>query len=130
MTDDALLTRFEDASLPNEAFHHQDHVRMAWIYLGRLPVLQALERFTACLRRFAAAKGAPGLYHETITWTFFFLIHERMAQANGEETWEDYARRNPDLLTWKPSILDRYYRRETLGSELARRVFVLPDLVA
>ncbi len=26
-----------------------------------------------------------------------------------------------------PSILDRYYTRETLASDLARRTFVLPD---
>ena len=41
--------------------------------------------------------------------------------------WEDFARENPDLLTWRPSVLDRYYTAETLGSELARQVFVLPD---
>ena len=30
-------------------------------------------------------------------------------------------------LAWEPSILDRYYRKETLSSEQARRVFVFPD---
>ena len=34
---------------------------------------------------------------------------------------------NPDLLVWKDGILSRYYREATLKSDLARRVFVLPD---
>lgn len=32
-----------------------------------------------------------------------------------------------DLLAWQPSILDRYYRAETLDSDRARRTFVMPD---
>ena len=58
---------------------------------------------------------------------FLFLIQERRVTAPAGEAWEGFARRNPDLLTWKPSILDRYYSRETLQSELARRVFLLPE---
>ena len=126
MTDAEFLASFEDCSLPNSAFHHRDHVRLAWLYLRRHPPLEALARFAGGLRRFAAANGHPGLYHETITWAFLLLIRERMERA-GAGTWEEFAAANPDLLTWKPSILDRYYRPETLGSELARRVFVMPD---
>ena len=48
-------------------------------------------------------------------------------EGRNADTWEDFARGNPDLLVWNPSVLDRYYEKETLGSELARRVFVLPD---
>ena len=33
----------------------------------------------------------------------------------------------PDLLAWKPSALDRLYTPETLASDRARRVFVMPD---
>jgi hypothetical protein len=126
MNDDVLLAGFEDGSL--SAFHHSDHVRVAWLYLHRHEPLAALERFTAGLKRFAAAKGQAGLYHETITWAYLLLIHQRMAQAPVAETWEEFAARNPDLFAWKPSILARYYRDETLDSDLARRVFVLPDL--
>ena len=129
MTDAEFLRRFEDCTLPNAAFHHRDHVRLGWLYLRRLPALEALARFAEGLKRFATANGRPGLYHETITWAYLLLIHERMARAEAA-TWEEFARRNPDLLTWKPSILDRYYEKETLGSELARRVFVLPDRCA
>ena len=55
------------------------------------------------------------------------IINERVQRAGAALEWEEFASANPDLLTWRPSVLDRYYRPETLGSELARSVFLLPD---
>jgi hypothetical protein len=124
-TDNDFIRGFEDCTLPPTEFHHQDHVRLAWLYLRRHSVLEALTRFSNGLKRFARANGHDGLYHETITWAYLLLIHERMAET--DETFEDFKARNPDLLTWNPSVLDTYYRPETLTSERARRVFVMPD---
>jgi hypothetical protein len=129
MKDHDFVTAFEACALPNEGFHHRDHVRLAWLYLQEMSPAAALVRFTEGLQRFATAHGKPGLYHETITWAYLLLIRERMARAadgNTAETFEAFAAANPDLLTWKPSILTSYYSAETLGSELARRVFVMP----
>lgn len=126
MSDD-LVRRFEDGTLETSEFHHRDHVHLAWLYLKAEPPLQALTRFTNGLKSFAARHGLGKLYHETITWALLFLIHERMAKGDCDETWGEFEGRNPDLLTWKPSVLDGYYRPETLASDLARRVFVLPD---
>jgi hypothetical protein len=127
VNDEAFLAAFETASLPNESFRHADHVRAARLLLQREAPLAALERFVASLKRFAAAHGVPGLYHETITLSYFFLIHERMARRDPHESWEQFAEANRDLLDYRPGILDSYYRKETLASDLARRVFVLPD---
>lgn len=99
---------------------------MAWLYLQHAPVLEAIANFTADLKRFAAAGGQPNLYHETITWGYLLLIHERMARVSGQD-WEAFAAANPDLLTWERSVLKQYYRAETLASDFARRVFVFPD---
>lgn len=127
LDDATLLRQFEDGSLPASSFHHREHVRVAWLYLKTEPPLSALARFAAGLQRFAAAQGAAGLYHETITWAYLLLIRERMEREGAGASSEEFVERHPDLLAWKPSILDHYYRPETLGSELARRVFVLPD---
>jgi hypothetical protein len=126
VSDAELLAGFASGSL--EPFHHRDHVHVAWLYLRREPLLHAAPRFCADLQRFAAAKGKPGLYHETVTLAFLFLIRERMPQE--AERFEEFAARNPELLTWKPSALDRYYRDETLASKRARQGFVLPDRLA
>ena len=68
----------------------------------------ALGEFSSAIKRFADAKGATGLYHETITWAFLLLIADRQAR-NPAATWEQFEVANADLLTWKPSILNRCY---------------------
>jgi hypothetical protein len=102
-------------------------VRVAWCYLNRVPLLVALAQFRSALQRFATAKGKPERYHETITIAYMLLIAERLGHVRGA-SWERFAAANPDLLTWNPSILARFYTDGVLSSERARAVFVLPDL--
>ena len=127
MNDRDFLAAFEDGTLPEECFHHRDHVRAAWLLLLEERPAAALDRFSTALVRFASARGKAGLYHETITWAYLLLIRERMERGRRDAAWEEFASANPDLLVWKPSVLDRYYTPETLGSDVARRVFLLPD---
>jgi hypothetical protein len=126
MGNQELIRRFESNTIPEDSFHHADHVRLAFAYLCECPVLEALERFSTTLKRFAAARGKTQLYNETITCAYLFLIHERMARSEGAG-WEEFARLNRDLFISKNGILRRYYEDATLTSELARKVFVLPD---
>jgi hypothetical protein len=122
-----LLARFVDATLPADQFHHEQHVHVAWLFVRDYGMPGALGEFSAAIKRFAAAKGANSLYHETITWAFLLLIAERQARTNSA-SWHEFAAAHPDLLVWKPSILSRYYSRRLLTSDLARRTFVMPDL--
>jgi hypothetical protein len=122
----ALLERFVDTTLPAGDFHHEQHVHVAWSFVRRFGMPAALGEFSTAIKRFADAKGATGLYHETITWAFLLLIAERDARRPSE-SWDAFAQANPDLLSWKPSILEQYYSSEVLKSDLARQVFVFPD---
>jgi hypothetical protein len=124
---EALLGALEAGCVPPSGFHHRDHIHAAWLFLRREPPGPAIQRFCDTLRRFALAQGKPDLYHETITWCFLLLVRERMAGVEEEEDFEAFARRNPDLFAWKPSVLSRYYQDDTLAAPLARVVFVLPD---
>ena len=127
MTDEELKEQFERGTLPHECFHHEEHLRVAFLYLKEYPVLQALQAFSAALRRFATINGKPQRYHETITWAYVFLIRERITRAERVQDWAEFARNNPDLLRWNNGLLQRYYRDDTLQSDLARTTFVFPD---
>jgi len=126
MTNAEFIRMFEAEAVPEDSFHHTDHVRLAFAYLSEFPPLEALQRFSTALKRFATARGKSQLYHETITHAYFFLIRERIARGSFTN-WDEFALNNPDLLTWKGGILSRYYSEVTLKSDLARTVFVFPD---
>jgi hypothetical protein len=126
MDDESLVRFFEAATSPPRGFHHGDHVHVAWWYLRQYDLPDAIVRFCVGLRQFATAQGKPELFHETITVAYLLLINERL-DGRRDLAWEEFAARNADLLLWKPSILTRYYREDTLASARAKRTFVMPD---
>ncbi len=126
LSDQAFVSAFERQSLSADMFRHSDHVRLAWIYLRRMPLLDAIRIYEDGLRRFATAHGVPQLYHATVTWAFLFLINERLNDDDEDCSWPEFASRNPDLLRWRDGALFRYYEPDVLTSDLAKRVFVLP----
>jgi hypothetical protein len=128
--DDATLIRlFEAGEAPPEGFRHREHVRVAWWYLRQDSLAGALKRFSDRLQHFATAQGKPQLFHATITTAYMLLIDQRLVASGHGATWEEFAAQHPDLLTWKPSVLDLYYTPETLFSDHARQTFVMPDRV-
>jgi hypothetical protein len=122
--DSELIRAFEARELPPGEFRHREHVRLAFAMLrAEQDFGEAGVRFCRALKRFAASVGAAGKYHETLTWAYLALIHERMASgpfASSQELLE----RHPDLLSG--ALAERYDVAEITASPLARRVFVLP----
>ena len=127
MTNEEFIRDFEAGTLPAASFHHEQHVRAVWLYLRHYSLLETLARFSESLKRFAAANGKPNLYHETITWAYAFLIHERTRRNPRPQTWAEFVAANSDLFDWKNNILKSFYEEDTLRSDLARQVFVFPD---
>ena len=119
----APLAAFLADRVDPAAFHHRDHVRVAFELLARHPFLEAAPIYAARLKRIAARAGSPGAYHETITVAFLALIGERSA-TGGYADFDAFAAANADLLA--PSVLANWYRPDELATPLARKTFVLP----
>jgi hypothetical protein len=126
MDEEALLQLLEAGKLPERGLPHADHVRLAWYCLRQQPVLSALSRIRNALLQAARGAGRPERYHETMTVGYVLIIAERLGNAR-DAPWEVFAASNPDLLTSEPSVLARFYTRETLESDQARKAFVMPD---
>jgi hypothetical protein len=123
MTDDEFLAAFESCRLPKPEWTHTAHVRMAWLYLTRLPCQAALDAIRSGIRRYNAAVGSDG-YHETVTVAFTLLIRSRLVP---QESFAVFHGRNPDLFEKRPSILGRHYKPATLAATEAKHRFVHPD---
>jgi len=139
MTCDQLIAALEDCTIPAAAFDHRAHVQVGFGYLQRHGYAGALSAMAQALRKFAAHHGKAGLYHETITVAFLALIHQRMAEdlfspgsnlGGGSDPhaleWESFAARHQDL--FDGALLARYYSKDVLRTDLARRCFVLPKV--
>jgi hypothetical protein len=129
MTEEEFYQKFEAATLDVNIFNHSNHVKMAWIYVQRFELPEAMARFSKALRNFAVANGAANLYHETITFAYLILINERLHLHKGQPTWDEFVQNNPDLFDWKNNILKKFYREETIKSSFAKKIFVFPDKI-
>lgn len=121
------IDAFEAGSIDAEAFDHESHVYVAWLYLDAYATAAAIDRFTAALKRLTVHLGVAEKYHQTISWFYMLVIAER---RNPNESWADFRRANPELFGKSDDILARYYDSETLASDRARTTFVLPRPMA
>src|SRR5882672_1073814 len=109
LDDASLLEAFTNLSLPPADYHHREHVRVAFVLLRREGDLAAAAAtFRILLQRFAAAAGAKGKYHETLTWAYLALIAERM-HGRDYRTSAELLGDHPDLLDHKSGAIARYY---------------------
>lgn len=123
----ALLRDFEAGTIPLEAWTHEAHVRVAWLYLRRLGP-GALDKMRAGLQAFLVAKGIdPGRYNETVTACYLRLIQDAMGRHPGRD-WDGFRQAHPDLFDRERPPTLRHYRKETLLSDEAKARFVEPDL--
>ena len=121
---EALLQAFETERLDARNFTHRDHVAVAYELLKRRTFLEASACYGTRLEAIATNAGAARIFNTTITLAFMALIAERMASCDAD-TFGGFISANPDLLERDP--LAPWYTQERLDSDLARKIFLLPD---
>jgi hypothetical protein len=120
LSDDEFLAAFESCALPNTAFRHGDHLRLAWIQLHRHTFEEALAAVREGIRKFAAHNGRPNLFHETITTAWVKLL-----ATHHESTFAQFISENEHRLN--QGLLHRFWTPAVLESEAARRAWLPPD---
>src|SRR5207253_8212107 len=122
----ALVSAFENATIPASEFTHAAHIVVALSYLDASPPEQALARMREKIRAFAAHHGVGNLYHETLT-TFWMRLLEHIASTSDVDLplWrginlivEQWTKRRP---------VEAHYSRELIRSQAARDKWVPPD---
>jgi hypothetical protein len=100
MTDTELARMLERGDLPNEGFHHADHLRVALVYLNESPSVDAaVGRMASTLRHFAASVGHAEKYSQPVTEFWMY----QMAAARALMPTADSAA----LLRAYPRLLDK-----------------------
>ncbi len=127
MDDREFLRLFHDGTLPGEEFRHRGHLRLAWLVLSRHRANEAETRVTREIQRFAAANGAPGRYHDTLTRFWVCLVSHAMGNAPDVSNIDELLARFPILLD--KNLSRRHWREETFNSDKAQAGWAEPDLL-
>ncbi len=114
MTDIELTRALERCEVPNEGFHHVDHLRVALVYLNEsATVADAVDRLASTLRRFAGSVGKAEKYSQAITefWMYQVAAARALMPDASAET----------LFTACPCLLDKklilaYYSSDATAS--------------
>lgn len=131
MLDDAsFLAAFEDCSLPHRDWSHRAHVRVAFLYLSRCGLPDALGRMRSGIQTYNSVHGVEdgprSGYHETTTCAFMRLINHVARQRGPFRDSRQFCERNPELLDRR--VLLCYYTRDRIMQPQARIRFVEPDV--
>lgn len=130
MTDfeiESFIRSFEDCSLPRSEWTHAHHLIMALWYIRRHGREEATPLIRDGIRRFNTRHGNYKGYHETITLAWIALI-DRFIRSKEDD--KNIASLSAELLEGcgERDYLLRFYSRERLFSDEARRGWVAPDL--
>ncbi len=130
LSDDDFLTAFEDGSLPIGNWNHRAHVRVAFLYLSRFELDEAIDRMRSGIKAYNAAHGVEdgplSGYHETTTLAFMRLIHRAVQERGPFQDSHEFCKRCPELLDRRALLC--YYTRDRIMEPAAKTDFVEPDL--
>jgi N-formylglutamate deformylase len=124
VTDDAFLAAFQSCTLPEAAFDHRAHVRLAWLQVGRLGVDAALDCVSADIQRYAASVGAAQIFHATLTAAAVRVVADGWVP---DQSFEAFLMENSRVLTDLPGLVHRHYSPALLATPLAKVQVVAPD---
>jgi len=125
-TDEDFREAFESLKIPNEMFHHREHIRLAWIYSREYPQEQALAHMVQGIQAFAKHHGAAAKYHHTITVAWMRLVRHAVRQATQAQDFNTFAAAHVHL--FHARLLEYYYSKARLQSDAARYDWLDPDL--
>jgi len=126
LSDQKLVEEFESCRLPTAQFHHADHIRLAWVFLGQMTEAQATQRIEQAIRRYAEHNKIAHLYHQTITLAWMRLVSAAHRASPQRAGFAEFAKLHPELLDVQR--LKTYYSQDFLASPEARARWVEPDL--
>ena len=84
MTDVELARALERGDVPNQGFHHLDHLRVALVYLNESDSVDAaVARMASTLKRFAASVGHAEKYSQAVTEFWMYQVAAARALMPG-----------------------------------------------
>lgn len=127
-TDQELLNKLKDGTLPPADFTHEAHVRLVWIIQKNTPENEVTSEVSRIIKHYAEAIGEGTIYHETLTYASVMIILSHMKHKD-YANFNEFLIDNPLLTQDFKSLINRHYSPELIHSELAKKEVLAPDIL-
>ncbi|MFA0963841.1 hypothetical protein AB9P05_18695 [Roseivirga sp. BDSF3-8] len=128
LSDDPLEQQMISVTLDPSLFTHEAHLRLAWVYIRKYGVEQAIDNIGEQIRQFAAKNGAPDKYNQTVTEAAVRIVYHFYLKAS-EVDFHTLIEQYPRLKTDFISLLRAHYSFDLFQDAKAKRSYLQPDLL-
>lgn len=145
LSDDEFLEQFEACTYPYAHWTHRAHLRVAYCYVTRFGLADAIPKVAAGIRAYNQSQGIVDTptsgYHETMTIAWLHLVAAMLAEygptgaisAGSPPLLGPDAPPSQEFLEAQPQLREKkllrlFYSRDRFCSPEAKYDFVLPDL--
>ena len=127
-----ILRKFEDATIGRDDWKHAEHMVVALFYLHEMDLEAATAKMRSgilnlLVRGFEVDLSKEMPYHETITVFWMRLVNDYLNRTNGGSLLD---KANELAALYDKDHPLKFYSKEVLFSDAARKAFVEPDLVS
>lgn len=128
VADEEFSRSVESCEFPASDFNHRAHLRLAYIYLVRHNVDDAIQVMRDTLTNLLLHAGIEPSekYHETLTEAWILAVQHFMNRDQKSDCADQFIDQNPEMLDSR--IMMTHYSADVLFSDEARKSFVLPDI--
>ncbi|MVM41735.1 hypothetical protein GO730_35465 [Spirosoma sp. HMF3257] len=128
LSDDQFEQQFKSCQLDPALFSHEAHLRLAWIHVKKYGVEQAVENICDQLVCFVDSLGAKDKYNKTLTIAAIRAVNHFINKSD-TDNFQDFIRQFPRLNSNFKELIACHYQLDIYTSDLAKAVYVEPDLL-
>lgn len=126
-SDEELLKKLKDGTLPPADFTHEAHIRLVWI-LRHKKRDELFHEVSQIIKNYAKSIGEDSIYHTTLTYAAVMIILNRIKSTSLDD-FPPFIQENTDLITDFRNLIAQHYTDMTLNAEVARKEIIAPDIL-
>ena len=127
-TDSQFEKQFNNCTLPAQFFTHEAHLRLAWIYIDKYGLEQAIQLIDHQLLNFVDALGSRDKYNKTVTIAAVKVVNHFKLLSKARN-FSDFIAENTQLGNNFKALIAQHYRTDIFNSTLAKIEYLPPDLL-
>lgn len=136
ISDSKFEELFSTWKLERSMFNHEAHIRIAYLYILKYGIRDAIKKLSSELKNYIESESRNGQYYEkknkkfynaTLTIASMKIVEQRIMKTNSQN-FNTFIEKNKDLQEDFIQIIWSHYRDNNLHSEIARYVYIEPDI--